>query len=265
MNIKLSLSLLALENFYELEKFLSILKRNRIKYVELPISKILPKYKVDKKKIKFFLKTLKKYKIKVSSVQAIYYGKNLNVLNSAQFKKNFDHLKQIIRISKLLKVNNIIFGSPLNRKKNNLSLKKSNKNFQKLLSKIDNILSKNKIYFLIEPNSKHYKCDYLINTNEVLNFLKKNNFKNIFINLDTGNALLENDKILINKRDKQYFKNFQISEKNLLGLSSNKEKHKKILRKFILKNNFISLEMLNIDINKLDNNIKKFKIITKNI
>ena len=76
---------------------------------------------------------------------------------------------------------------------------------------------------------------------------------------------MENDKILINKRDKQYFKNFQISEKNLLGLSSNKEKHKKILRKFILKNNFISLEMLNIDINKLDNNIKKFKIITKNI
>ena len=84
MNIKLSLSLLALENFFELEKFLSILKKNRIKYVELPISKILPKYKIDKKKIKFFLKTLNKYKIKVSSVQAIYYGKNLNVLNSAQ-------------------------------------------------------------------------------------------------------------------------------------------------------------------------------------
>ena len=76
---------------------------------------------------------------------------------------------------------------------------------------------------------------------------------------------MENDKILINKRDKKYFKNFQISEKNLLGLSNNMEKHKKILRKFILKNKFISLEMLNIDINKLDKNIKKFKIITKNI
>ena len=117
MNIKLSLSLLALKNFFELEKFLSILKKNRINFVELPISKILPKYKVDKKKIKIFLKLLKKYNIQVSSVQAIYFGKNLNVLNTAHFKKNFNHLKQIIKISKLLKVDNIIFGSPLNRKK----------------------------------------------------------------------------------------------------------------------------------------------------
>ena len=68
---------------------------------------------------------------------------------------------------------------------------------------------------------------------------------------------MENDEILIDKNDQQYFKNFQISEKDLLNLSNNKEKHKKILRKFDLKNKFISLEMLNININKLENNIKK--------
>ncbi len=221
--------------------------------------------KLIKKKIKLFLKILKKYKIQISSAQAIYYGKNINVLNKMHLKQNVNHLKNIIKISKLLKIKNIIFGSPLNRKKNNLSNMQSNKNFQKLLSKIDKILFNNNINFLIEPNSKYYKCDYLINSDEALNFLKKNKFKKIFINLDTGNALLENDQTKIHKKDKIYFKNFQISEKNLSNLSNNKEKHKKILRKFSLNNKFISLEMLNLDIRKLDANIKKFKIITKNI
>ena len=49
MNIKLSLSLLALKNFFRTRKVFIYIKKNRINFVELPISKILPKYKVDKK------------------------------------------------------------------------------------------------------------------------------------------------------------------------------------------------------------------------
>lgn len=265
MKFKLAVSTLALENFSELEKFLNILRKNKISHIELPVTKLLPKYNIDKKKINSFLKKLKKYKIKISSIQAIYYNKNLNVLNKNHLKKNFNHLKKIITITKLLDAKYIIFGSPLNRKRNNLTLEKSNKVFQSLLSKINKLLSINKIYFLIEPNSKHYGCDYLNNSDQVLKFIKKKKFSNIFINLDTGNANLEKDNLNFVKKDQIYFKNIQVSEKNLVGLSNNIKKHKKILKKFNLKKMFISLEMLNLDIRKLNNNIKKFKIITKNI
>ena len=88
---------------------------------------------------------------------------------------------------------------------------------------------------------------------------------NIFINLDTGNALLENDKIIISNSDKKYFKNFQVSEKNLGEISSNFTKHKNILKKFKLSKRYISLELLNIKLNKLKKNIKKFKLITNSI
>ena len=265
MNFKLSVSLLALKKIDDLEIFLSILRSNSIRYIELPITKVVPRYIINEKKIITFKKTLKKYGIKVSSSQAVFYKKNLNILNKLQFSKNYNHLLRVIKICEKIGIPNIIFGSPMNRKKNQLLKKEADRNFSLILKKIDKILYKKKINFLIEPNAKYYKCDYLNTVNEVLNLLKANKFKKIFINLDTGNFLLENDKIFLNKSDKKYFKNFQVSEKNLTVLSNNTIKHKKILKKFNLNNKFISLEMLNIDIRKLNTNIKKLKIITKNI
>ena len=57
---------------------------------------------------------------------------------------------------------------------------------------------------------------------QVLNFVKKLNLNNIFINFDTGNAKLENDFILKNT---QYIKNFQISEKDLNELNIKNKRH----------------------------------------
>ena len=263
MKSKLSVSLLALKDFAEIDKFLSILKKNKINYVELPITKLLPNYCISKKKIDDFLRKLKNYKIRVSSIQAIYYNKNLNVLKKNHLKKNILHIKKIIKLTKILKARNIIFGSPLNRKRIRLNNTQSDKIFQSLLSKINHSLLINNIYFLIEPNAKYYGCNYLYNSKQTLKFVKKTKLSNVFINIDTGNANLEKDKINFDPKDQLYVKNIQISEKNLKGLSKKINKHKAILKKLELNNKFISLEMLNLDINKLDKNIKKFKLITK--
>ena len=263
MKYKLAVSLLALKDFSDIDKFFSILKKNNINYIELPITKLLPNYFVSKKKISLFLRKLKNYKIKISSVQAIFYNKKLNVLKNSHLKKNLLHIKKIIKLTKVLKAKNIIFGSPLNRKRIKLNNKQSNKNFQLLLSKVNNLLFINNIYFLIEPNSKYYGCNYLNNSEQTLNFVKNSKLSNVFINIDTGNANLEKDKINLTPKDQFYVKNIQVSEKNLKGLSNKTTKHKLILKMLNLNNKFISLEMLNININKLDTNIKKFKNIIK--
>ena len=263
MKYKLSVSLLALKNFSDLDKFLRILKKNNISYIELPITKLLPNYNIRKKKISFFLKKLQNYRIKISSIQAIYYNTNLNVLNIKHFKKNLSHIKKIIKLTKILKAKNIIFGSPLNRKRIKLNNEQSNKNFKLLLSKVNNLLFVNNIFFLIEPNSKYYGCNYLFNSQQVLKFVKNSKLSNIFINIDTGNANLEKDNINLASQDQFYVKNIQVSEKDLKALSNKINNHKLILKRLDLSNKFISLEMLNLDINKLDKNIKKFKLITK--
>ena len=95
--------------------------------------------------------------------------------------------------------------------------------------------------------------------------MKYAKLSNIFINFDTGNSILENEKINIFKNDLKYFRNFQISEKNLQQLSSNPKIHINILKKFKLDNRYLSLEMLNIDLNKIQKNIKKLKLISKQL
>ena len=107
----------------------------------------------------------------------------------------------------------------MNRKRIRLNNTQSDKNFQSLLSKINHLLLINNIYFLIEPNAKYYGCNYLYNSKQTLKFVKKTKLSNVFINIDTGNANLEKDKINFDPKDQLYVKNIQISEKNLKGLS----------------------------------------------
>ena len=262
MKNKLSVSLLALNNFSELDDFLNTLQQNNIRYIELPITKILPKYEIDKKKINKFLSRISKYRIKISSVQAIFYKKKFNVLNPKDHKEIIKHLNRILIIASLLKTKNIIFGSPKNRIKGKISSQLAFTIFKDLLKKIQPKLVKNKFNFCIEPNSKFYGCDFIINSSEALKFIDFSKIKNIGINFDTGNAFLEKDNIKITKNNKKYFKNFQVSEKNLVSLNKNIKKHKRLLQKFDIKSQFISLEILNLNLKKLKRNIILFKSIT---
>lgn len=266
MNSKLSFSLLALKNFDELENLLKILKKKKIKFVELPLARLLPNYRLNKKKIFTFKNLLKKYKIKVSATQGIFFNKKLNVFNKSHIKKNVDHLKKIIHLSKLLGSKLIIFGSPLNRKITKDPKHKDFEisNFIILLKKIEKILIKNKIFFLLEPNSKFYNCNFIINSNDGIKFIRNARIKNLFLNIDIGNAILENDNLNFKNYEKKLIKNIQISEKNLSELKLIDIKKYLILRKVLNRNIKISLEMLNIKTENIEKNILIFKKIVSN-
>ena len=261
MKNRLSVSLLAINDFSKLDNFLKLLEKNKIRYIELPITKILPNYEINHKKIEDFLKKISKYEIKISSVQAIFHKKKLNIFKIEDHKEIVKHLKRILLITKLLNTKNIIFGSPNNRIKGNISNQEAFKIFKNLLNKIQPELIRNRINFCIEPNSKFYNCDFILNCSDALRFINYAKIKNLGINFDTGNALLEQEKIKITDENQRYFKNFQVSEKNLLGLKSNLDRYRKLLRKFTIKKQFISLETLNLSLNDIKKNINLFKSI----
>jgi hypothetical protein len=58
---KLAVSLLALEKKKDLIKFLEILNKEKIGYIELPISKISKNYSYDETKLAKFKNILKEY------------------------------------------------------------------------------------------------------------------------------------------------------------------------------------------------------------
>ena len=266
MRNNLAVSLLALKNKKNLNKFFSILKCENIRYVELPILKLFKNYSPSKKKLNVLKKKLKKNSLKITSIQALFYGReNLSIFRINDTKDIINHLKKVIKIAKYFGASNLIFGSPNNRNLDNSNKADQLKNGLKLFKKIGQLCKKNKIYFIIEPNAKIYNCNYINSIKQALNLIKIINSQNILINVDTGNISLEREKLINYKKKNKYFKNFQISEKNLADIRRSKFDHVKILKKFNISNKIISLEMKDQKISNLKSQIKKFKAIVNNV
>lgn len=265
MTTRLAVSLLALNSIHNLHKFFAIVKKEKISFLELPITKIFSNFNYNKRKLNLFNKILKKYSLKISSIQSIFFGKeDLNIFDKNNHTEIILHVKKVIKIAKFFKAKNLIFGSPINRKLN-LRVRKKKIIAETILVKIVKLCEKNDIMLCIEPNAKHYGCNYINTINQALKLIKKLSLKNFLINADTGNISLEEKKLLNFKKQSKYFGNYQISEKDLISLTDGKVKHAKILKGFDVKNKIISLEMNQIDINKLKSEIKKFKKIVKNV
>lgn len=260
MKSKLSVSLLALDNKKNLNEFIKIVNEEKISYLELPITKVFDSFEYNLKKLRLFKNLLKKNSLKISSVQSIFFGKeDLNIFDKSKHKAILKHMKKVLKISKYLGAKNIIFGSPKNRK---IDLKKKKQQILvgfEILNKIVNECMKKNIIFCIEPNARHYECNYINSVNQAIKLVKVINSKYFQINADTGNINLENKKLVDFKKNKNLFGNFQISEKNLVRLSIGNVNHKKILGNFDLSKKIISLEMNNIKISNLKNELKKFK------
>ena len=96
MRNNLAVSLLALKNVKNLNKFLSILKCENIRYVELPILKIFKNYSPSKKNLYVLKKKLKKNSLKITSIQALFYGReNLSIFKINDSKDIINHLKKV--------------------------------------------------------------------------------------------------------------------------------------------------------------------------
>ena len=266
MENNLAISLLALDKKKNLDIFLSILKSENIHSIELPILKIFKDYEFSKSKLLNFKKKLNKHSIKISSIQALMYGEeDLNIFREQDSKKILNHLKKVIKIAKFFEATNLIFGSPKNRVLAPKDKKIQLKTAMSLFKKISQLCKKNKIYFIIEPNASYYNCNYINNVDQALRLVKYINSDYFLINVDTGNISLEKENLVNYKKKNKYFRNFQISEKNLGDIRLTKYNHAKILRKFETSNRIISLEMRNQKVSNLKSQIKKFKDIVKKI
>jgi sugar phosphate isomerase/epimerase len=136
------------------------------------------------------INTLKECNIKFSSCQSILYNTNIKIFeNTIDFLK---HYEKVCNICNELNIKYIVFGSPTSRHLvdgiDTISLFKQ----------IGYISEKYDIICCIEPNSKLYGCTWLTNLNEVLEFIKNVDHKNIMINFDLGNYIMENDTSDIN-------------------------------------------------------------------
>ena len=244
----------------------NFLKKNNVKNIE-----IAPKlFLFDEKKL-FFpkkknldnkLKELKKYNLKIISMQSLLYNsQNCELFTSVKKRENlFNHLKKIIKLAGKLKIPNLVFGSPKNRIiPSKLNTDKANLIAIKLFRKLGNYAYKNKTTISIESNPKIYGTNFLNNIYETYNFVQKVNHKSVKMILDTGEILINQNlkeiSYIINLT-KKFIHHVHISQPFLKPLNNTKMVNLvfKELQK-INYNKYISIEMKNPG----DNNIKIVK------
>lgn len=235
--MNLSISNLAWDH-KDLESTLKILQKYKIKNIEGVLSKINKWDLIDDAELKNVKTILESFNVGMGSIQSIFYDVDIKSLNDKN--KFTEHINKLIKFSKTLGFNVLVFGSPNLRTDFNYDI------IVDVLKNVDKLLFENNITMCIEPNSKIYNGEYFHTITEISEFLNSNNFKNIKTMVDTHNLLLE-DEDPIEMVDKYHdiIHHIHVSENKLLPMS-NLIFHKKFSNKLKLLNytGIITYELL---------------------
>ena len=197
------------------------------------------------------------------SMQSLLYGsKGCHLFESEISRSNLtEHLKKLIRISSLLGIKNLVFGSPRNRIVPTLMRKDVAKDIaMSFFSEIGSVAKRNNTTLSIEPNASKYGGNYLTKTIETIDFIRELKNEGIKLNLDLSTVTLENEELdyILEKSD-GLINHVHISDPFLEPVMSNIEKSKHQNYKRSLKNSnyegSISIEMAYSSIEETETSI----------
>jgi sugar phosphate isomerase/epimerase len=231
-------------DFNNLEEVSTIFKKNGINQVEL----VFPKYKdweeLNDSELYNLKELLDKNGLSCLSSQSLFYGVDCkSIIDDSE--KFINHFEKLISFSKIMGIKVLVFGSPNLRKISNIE-NIFDINLHETFRTIDNMLEGTGIVLCIEPNASSYGGQFFTTIAEIVRFLRKHNFNNIFTMCDTHNSWLENkDPIEEVKEYFQYIKHIHVSEPKLIPID-NIESHKRFSQtlKELGYDNIITYEVL---------------------
>lgn len=264
----------------KIENYIDIMKNNKLIIGNLSwkhnnnfeMYHILKNYGIDSLEIspfKFFglsandinLNDIDLNNIDIYSFQAILYPHNGNIFGSENEKNDVkNYLFKIIDIASKSNAKILVFGSPKNRKKNELSYCEAFNIAIPFFKEIGDYAHSKNIILCIEPNAKSYNCDFITNSNEGRELVLKVNSNGFKLHLDVGCMFLENENILdCIKTNLDILKHIHFSAPGLKSLICNDHiKYNELYREIIkIYNGKIAIEMLNCDDREIISSIKK--------
>lgn len=193
----------------------------------------------------------------IVATQSILYGHpELTIFDSSEVRQNtLAYLKQMIWLSAQLGAKAIVFGSPKNRQRKNVSLEQALTIAESFFYELGECAQENGVYFCIEPNSPVYEADFATNTQEAITLVKLVNHPNFCLHLDVGVMTINNENYLsCIEQSLPFLRHFHISEPYLNPVSESKVPHDTIanyLRKIDYQY-WISIEMRNNGLKAID-------------
>lgn len=178
------------------EQVAAILIANAFVGIEIAPSKIWPEPLKSSLQDRILIRNLwHQRKLPILAMQSLLYGKpDLELFGTDSTREALKaHLEGMITLANDLGCETLVFGSPKQRRRNGLSNQDMDRIAIPFFQNLGDFAATKNCKIVIEGNSTHYGCDFLINTHEVDLFLKKVNHSHIQMHLDTGNMVLENE------------------------------------------------------------------------
>ncbi len=194
-------------------KVYSLLKKLGYKYIEIAPTKIIKKNPYDNlEKAEEYAKNLKeKYDLEIISMQSIWFGKKELMFNSEEeLNELLNYTKKAIDFAQSINCHNIVFGNPKSR-----NMPDYEKNYLEAIEFFKELgaYAKSKdVVIAIEPNPTIYNTNFLNNTMEAIEFVKKVGMDNVKVNYDLGTVISNAESFNTLKDYIIYINNIHISE-----------------------------------------------------
>ena len=172
-------------------------------FTENPYEKLIEGEKWQKKLID-------EYNIKLVSMQSIWFGKTENIFNSIEEREVLaDYTKKAIDFAQKTKCGNLVFGCPKNRVIGDNLKKESAEEF---FREIGEYAFEHNTCIGMEANPSIYGTNFINNTKDAIDLVKKINNPGYKLNLDVGTMIVNDEKVSELEGVAKYINHIHISE-----------------------------------------------------
>lgn len=242
------------------EKVYRILQENNIRGLDIAPARIFENpFDISLYEGQVFINTLKTFNLTPVGMQSLLFGTNGLVLFEDEYirRQTIEHLKRMMDYAQKIGVTRLVFGSPKNRLVRGLSEKEIDELCYQVFNELGDYAVAKGLFFCIEPNPINYGADFVTNTMDGIQLVKKINNPGFRLHLDLGTMMMNNENIEeVVEAGIDVTEHVHLSHPNLEQVIGYEEIHKRLYQA-LEDNNYkgtIAIEMKN---SGEANNIKK--------
>jgi sugar phosphate isomerase/epimerase len=257
--MKLSISNIAWEK-KDNEKVYKLLKKYWFQWIEIAPTKVVEDIEnYNDSEIEKFNIQINNYWLKTVAMQSLIYWKpDLKLFSTPE--ELICYLEKVIQIWSKVWAKSLIFWSPKNRIFENITKEEAIEKAKLFFQKIWDIAKIYNLNICIEANPEIYWWNFMCNTEETLDLVKKINHENIKLHLDLWTIIANNEDPIIIKKSIPFITHFHISEP-YLNLIKDRELHYLAVKMLNNYKWYCSIEMKNTSLD----NIEKILILVSKI
>jgi D-psicose/D-tagatose/L-ribulose 3-epimerase len=169
--------------------------------------------------------------VEITGMQALLFGTSgLNIFATAEIQAAMlNHLAAICRIASGLGAKHLVFGSPKNRDRTNLTDQHAKEIAIDFFMRLGNIAQSFNTIICLEPNPSCYGCNFMVTSFETAEIVTLVNHPAIKMQLDTGALTINKEDVLqVIKRWDSLIAHIHLSEPELLPLGDGDTPHHEI-------------------------------------